>query len=300
MSSTRVALAVAACLFAASSSAVADPPTIVYSEVSIPGAVFANAQGINARGDIVGFYRDAESRTHGFVWSRGEVTTIDYPGAAVTAARGIGPDGQIIGSYRMPGEPALNAHGFRLVADGTMTPLDHPDHINTIPQRILPNGAVLGCRHDTDTMDSMRGIVMLPDGTNIETDAFASMHNGATPDGRLVAGLFTNMMTGRSEGYVIAGGQFTPFVVPDSISTSAWDVSPRGEIVGVYRDASNRVHGFLRDGDAFLTIDVPDATATQAFGINAGGDIVGAFVDAKGQTRAFVARRTRSISTSSP
>jgi uncharacterized membrane protein len=146
----------------------------------------------------------------------------------------------------------------------------------------------------------MRGVVMMPDGTNIETDAYASMHNGATPDGRVVAGLFTDMMTGRPEGYVIEDGQFTAFVVPDSISTSVWDVSPRGELVGVYRDASNRLHGFLRDGDAYLTLDFPGATSTQAFGINAGGDVVGAFIDATGQTRAFVARRTRSISTASP
>ncbi len=100
-------------------------------------------------------------------------------------------------------------------------------------------------------------------------------------------------MTGRPEGYVIEGGQFTPFVVPGSIATSAWDVSPRGEIVGIYLDAANRFHGFLRVGDDYLTLDVPGATATRAFGINAGGVIVGSFVDAAARTRAYVAHRTR-------
>jgi uncharacterized membrane protein len=269
----------------------ADRPTFTFSEIIVPGAVFANAQGINAGGDIVGIYRDGAGKTRGYVWRRGEVTTIDYPGAVLTGARGIGPDGQIIGTYRLPGEPSVNVHGFLLNQDGTFASLDYPGHTNTIPQRILPDGTILGCRHDNDTMDTMRGIVMLPDGTNTETDTFASMHNGATPDGSLIVGLFTNMVTERTEGYVIEDGQFTSFVVPGSNLTAVWDVNARGEIVGVYRDAANRTHGFVRDGNEYLTLDVPGATITRAFGINAGGDVVGAFVDGAGRTRAFAATR---------
>ena len=63
-------------------------------------------------------------------------------------------------------------------------------------------------------------------------DVFASMHNGATPDRRLIVGLYMNMMMTpmRQEGYVIDDGQFTPFVVPGSNFTTAWDVNPRGGI----------------------------------------------------------------------
>ena len=263
-----------------------------FSEVVVPGAVFATAQGINAGGDVVGIYRDAAARTHGFAWEDGAVTTIDYPGAAYTDARGISPGGDIIGAYRMPGEPAVNFHGYLLKKDGTLLNIDYPNHTNTIPQRILSDGTILGCRHDHDLMETMRGIRMGAGG-NEEIDEFASMHNGGTPDASLIAGLFTNMMTGRGEGYVVEDGQFTPFVVPGSNFTAAWDVNPRGEIVGVYRDAANRFHGFVRDGQDYVTLDVPGATATRAFGINAGGDVVGAFVDVAGRTRAFVASRTR-------
>ena len=100
------------------------------------------------------------------------------------------------------------------------------------------------------------------------------------------------MMTGRGEGYVIEDGLFTPFAVPGSISTAAWDVNPRGQIVGVYIDAANRVHGFLRDDDVYLTLDVPGASVTRAFGINAAGEVVGAFVDTAGMTRPFLATPT--------
>jgi probable HAF family extracellular repeat protein len=293
MRTSSAVLALAVCLNGSIASLSADRRSFEYSEILVPGATLTNAQGINAAGDIVGIYRDAAGRTHGFLWRKGEVTTIDFPGASSTDARGIGPDGEIVGAYRVAGEPAVNIHGFLLNKDATFSRVDYPNHTSTIPQRILPNGLILGCRHDSDTMETMHGIRIGADGTSDETDVPASMHNGATPDGGLIVGLFTDMMTGRGEGYVIEDGAFMPFVVPDSNFTAAWDVNPRGEIVGVYRDNANRFHGFVRDGDDYVTLDVPGATATRAFGINAGGDVVGAFVDATGRTRAFIASRTR-------
>jgi uncharacterized membrane protein len=292
MSPARAAVALSACLVAISAVGGADGRSFDYSEIVVPGATFANAQGINAAGDVVGAYRDATGKVRGFLSSRGVVSSIEYPGAAVTEARGIGPHGVIVGTYRMAGEPSVNAHGFRLAVDGTFTNVDYPGHTNTIAQRILPNGTILGCRHDHDTMQTMRGVVIPADGPPSETDTFASMHNGASPDGSRVVGFFMDMMTGRSESYVIDKGEFTAFAVPGSTLTSAWDVNARGEIVGVYRDAANRIHGFLRDGDHYTTLDFPGAAITRAFGINAGGDVVGAFVDGTGRTGAFIARRT--------
>jgi len=294
MRTLSAVLALVVCLSGGIAPLQADRRSFDFSEIVIPGATLTNAQGINPAGDIVGIYRDAGGRTHGFLLSKGEITTIDFPGAASTEARGISPDGDIVGAYRVAGEPAVNVHGFLLTKHGTLSRVDYPNHTNTIPQRILPNGTILGCRHDADTMGTMFGIRMGADGTNDETDMPASMHNGATPDGGLIVGLFTDMMTGRGEGYVLEDGAFTPFIVPGSNFTAAWDVNPRGEIVGVYRDtAANRFHGFVRDGDDYVTLDVPGATATRAFGINAGGDVVGAFVDAANRTRAFIASRTR-------
>ena len=293
MRTSSLVVALAACLSGTIAPVGADRRSFEFSEIVVPDATLTNAQGINAAGDIVGIYRDAAGRAHGFLLSKGEITTIDFPGASATEARGIGPGGEIVGAYRVAGEPAVNIHGFLLNKDGTFSRVDYPNHTSTIPQRILPNGLILGCRHDTDTMGTMFGMRIGADGTSDETDVPASMHNGATPDGGLIVGLFTDMVTGRGEGYVIEDGAFTPFVVPGSTFTAAWDVNPRGEIAGVYRDSANRLHGFVRDGDDYVSLDVPGATATRAFGINAGGDVVGAFVDATGRTRAFIASRTR-------
>lgn len=263
-----------------------------FTTLEVPGARFTRAFGINASGDVVGFYTDAGGVNRGFLLRGGTFTTIDYPGAAVTLARGIGAGGEIVGSYRMPGEPAVNEHGFLRTANGTITKADYPGHTNTIPQRILPDGTILGCRHDNDFMGTMRGVTFGRSRLS-ETDAFASMHNGATPDLRRIAGLYTNMMVtpNRTEGYVIDDGVFTPLVVPGSSVTAAWDVNPAGEVVGFYRDATGS-HGFALTADGYLSIDVPGATQTLALGTNKNGDVVGSYI-AGGKNYGFLARRTR-------
>lgn len=267
---------------------------LVYTTIDVPGASTTNAQGINQHGDIVGGYTDS-SGNHGYLLSNGVFTTIDYPGAAHTDARGLNARGEIVGGYRMPGEPALNTHGYLRTRHGEFLPVDFPGHINTVPQRITREGLILGCRHDTDQMASMVGIVINARNPSEfrEIDAFASMNNGSTPDGSLMVGFFTDMDRGRGRGYLLYGEMFIPFDVPGSTVTSAWDVNGRGEVVGAYRDASNKLHGFLWKDLRFHALDYPAATATRAFGINSRGDIVGSYVDASGRTHGFVARRMR-------
>lgn len=260
-----------------------------FTTIEVPGATGTAAWGIHAGGDIVGSYSDANG-VQGFLLRGGLFTTINYPGAVVTEARGIGPNGEVVGTYKLPqdvGTPTIR--GFKRTPDGAFEQVAYPGHTSTMPQRILPDGTILGCRHDHDLSTTMRGVVISSSG-NSETDAYASMHNGATPDLRRIAGLYTNQTAGRTEGYVIDDGIFKPFVVPGSIMTAAWDVNVAGQVVGVYRSSDLRFHGFVRTGDEYTSIDVPGATATRAFGVNARGDVVGHYI-AGGKVYGFLATR---------
>jgi hypothetical protein len=62
-----VFVAVAAVM--ASSQAAAQGRALTFITIDFPGSVLTNVQGINASGDIVGFYNDANGRAHGFVRS---------------------------------------------------------------------------------------------------------------------------------------------------------------------------------------------------------------------------------------
>jgi hypothetical protein len=104
-----------------------------FTTIDFPGAVetaFPGAfphVGINAGGNIVGSYCDAEpcpvaltdsfENVHGFLLTErerdegedGEFRTIDFPGAIGTLANGIGPRGDIVGAYK---DASGTFHGF--------------------------------------------------------------------------------------------------------------------------------------------------------------------------------------------
>jgi hypothetical protein len=274
----------------------ADDRSFVFSTIDFPGASLTQASGINPAGDVVGIYRDATGTQHGFLLSGEIFTTIDFPGAVFTWARSIGPGGDIVGSYRRAGEPGVNEHGYLLTRNGTFYQVDFPGHINTIASRILPNRTILGCIHDTDRMSTMHGMMATRKGSGefdfSEFDMATTMHNGATPDGRKIAGYFTDM-SGRGRGYLLDEINFIPFDVPGSTFTQAWDMNPSREIVGLYQDTVGQFHGFLVDDDwRFTTIDVPGATATRVFGINPRSDVAGSYVDTTGKTHGFLGRRS--------
>jgi hypothetical protein len=295
----KVALVFAAAGLLLGVSAMAEEQSFVFSSIDFPGAESTLASGINAAGDIVGFYQrvgEAPSKGHGFLLRGGTFASIDFPDAAITGARGISPGGDIVGDYTLPGEPRLNHHGYLLTRQGEFFKVDFPGHISTIATRILPDGTILGCLHDTDRMSTMHGIVASRQGFT-EFDLPTTMHMGATPDGTKIAGLFTDM-TGRGRGYLLDGINFIPFdAVPGATLTAASDINPSGEIVGYYSVlpvAAGKLHGFLVTNDwDFMTIDVPGADSTSAYGINSGGDIVGEYVDTTGKSHGFLARRTR-------
>lgn len=290
-----------------------------------PGGIARSttAQGINPAGEIVGGYRDAVGAQHGFVLSGGQFTSIEVPGAIAgaagilpTTARGISPSGDIVGNYTTPLNgsapvdspaycPATGSvaciKGF-LYSHGKFSTVLFPGHLGAIPQRITPDGDIYGCLHDFDLMASMFGfgrsrfgfISLKPGGNELADSSKSvpvSMNNGATPDGHTIIGLWTDMTTGHSHGYIVQDGNFQSYDVPGSLGTNIWDINPAGAFVGVYTDSSKKVHGFVQlpDGSAPITVDYPNAVSTAAFGINPGGAIVGQYTDTSGLTHGFLA-----------
>src|SRR2546426_5800674 len=81
-----------------------------FTTIDFPGAISTQTWGINARGDIVGFYVSA-GVTHGFLLSGGSFTTIDVPGATSTSPSKSNPRGDIVGEYTLANG---TIHGFLL------------------------------------------------------------------------------------------------------------------------------------------------------------------------------------------
>jgi probable HAF family extracellular repeat protein len=112
------------------------------------GTKGTQANGINNgtynAGQIVGTYFDS-SGAHGFLYSAGTYTTLNYPSGEGTEALGISNAGQIVGTYF----DSSGAHGF-LYSGGTSTilntytTLNDPLGTNTVANGINEAGQIVG------------------------------------------------------------------------------------------------------------------------------------------------------------
>jgi hypothetical protein len=179
----------------------------VLTTIDFPGTTFTVAAGINSSGHIVGRYFGADRLFHGFIFIDGEFTTIDYPGALSIHGITINAKGDIAGYYE---DVARTFHAFLLSADGVFTTIDPPGSLATGSA-----GGNLGL-NSRELVGSFR------------------VRPATLPCG----------CDGRS-GFVFRHGEYEVFDAPGAASTFFSGINRRGDIVGIYEDATRRRHGFL-------------------------------------------------------
>jgi probable HAF family extracellular repeat protein len=236
-------------------------PTYVFTTLDVPGSSLGLpitvANGINASGQIVGWYVDYVDplyHAHGFLFDQGSYTTLDMPGSTWTEVHGINDAGQIVGYYQ---DAADNGHGF-LYDQGSYTTIDLPSQPRTSASGINVSGQIVGWYTDQSgghgflfengsytTLDVPGSIQTLPYGIN-------------------------------ASGQIVGDSSLGPFLLDQGSYTigltSASGINDAGQIVGAYDG-----HGFLYDQGGYTTFDVPGAYVTFANGINASGQIVGRY-----------------------
>ena len=267
-----------------------------FVQIDVHDAVATQAFGVNARGHIVGIYRDANDITHSFLLRNSVFKTIEVPGAAATlAARGINARGDIVGNFR---DSAGNLHGY-LLSDGKFNKFDEGSDFSTflsinnageIAGRGLnqpgawirrTNGNFVGVGHS--------------EGINLTWSALSVQDNG-----RVVVGWFNRLSTGRAHGFISTRrGHFQVVDFPgQSVRCSGVSsINERGDMVGLFSgtdpsgvcDHPIDQHGFLLRNGEFTIIDFPGAVSTRAWALNNYGVIIGDFTDDSGNVHAFKA-----------
>jgi len=85
------------------------------------GSLGSRVTGINANGEMAGWYVDANHKHHGFIGTGAlyfgpiNITTVDFPGATLTEVNGINDLGQIVGRYVIglsPSAPGYETGSF--------------------------------------------------------------------------------------------------------------------------------------------------------------------------------------------
>ena len=259
-----------------------------------PGSIDTRPVGISPQGQIVGLYITADGRRHGFLLNRDTYVPIDLS-VTYTNAQSINALGQIVGRYDTPDG---KMHGY-LLSDGVVTTIDFPGAAGfTVVTDINPSGHMVGRYRGVD--GKFHGFSLI-DGnfTTIDYPGGIGIHGMAINSEGVIAGWYVDP-SGRFHGFVLEGGTYTPFDPPGSIMTGtpagALKINPAGDIVGIYRTASDvplpcgcSGHGFIYRKGAFTTFDFPDAAVTFNTGINPRGDIVGLYIDRAGRTHGFYA-----------
>ena len=262
---------------------------ITLNDPSAPS--YTAGAGINASGEIVGYYIDGSGNEYGFLYN-GTWTKLDDSseggGVNGTQAFGVNASGEIVGVY----EDSSNVyHGF-LYNNGTFTTLnDGAD--GTFAYGINAAGEVVGFYYDSGGVSHG----FLYNGSTFTTlnDSLAgsgvgqgTIATGINDSGQIV-GYYLDS-SGAENGFLYSGGTYT--TIDDSLGTDgtvALGINNSGQIVGYYVDGSGVKHGFLYSGGTYTTIDDSSGTdGTVAFGINNAGQISGYYIASNG-TNAFIA-----------
>jgi uncharacterized membrane protein len=268
-----------------------NPLALKFIAFDFPKASATNPGSINARGDIVGNYHDANGVVHGFLLRQGVFSAIDFPNAQFTSARAINARGDIVG--RVLG-PSGDEHGF-LLRDGIFTQIDYPGASATTARGINNDGDITGRHFDSAGNES--GFI-LKDGEfhnvffpgSCSTDVWSAMDNEQV----LVGDICTNADNG-IHGYIrIKPGNFRTIDFPGAGApcTAVRWINERGDMVGVYANSPSecdnfQTHGFLLRNGEYTGIDVPGSFITGVFGINDDGQMVGQYTDKNGKAHGF-------------
>jgi hypothetical protein len=220
--------------------------TFTYAPINVPGAVGTQARGINASGEIVGFYETGSTcrdtvlavpncPTHGYKYVNGSFIKLRVPNSVSTAIMGVNDLGDLVGFYT---KADGTKHGFIWYHTNVVKTIDYP-------------------------------------GTS-----FITVPMGINKAGTVVGGLWSESQTGTfaQRGWVWVNGKFSnmnPFT-PNAAAPSNWSVNGianSGVITGQLFQADNNQAWFKAGTDEdFYLFNGVDTFGT---GVNSGNDVVG-------------------------
>ncbi len=192
-----------------------------FSSFDVPGAAATIAEGIDSKGDIVGFYtanigtntNTSASNRHGFLLSNGAFTSIDFPGASSTEAWRVNDNGVILGKYRSTTDDKWHLY---LLNSGSFSPLaDFPGAAQSAPDGYAHLG-----------------------GLNLQGDITSTYCSSACNN------LFSSSAS--VHGFLLSRGVYTTIEPASAILSLAFGINGGGDIVGAYQDPSGAIHGYLR------------------------------------------------------
>jgi hypothetical protein len=269
----------------------------------IPGADATEVHGIIRTGpllqyvEVVGTYHDVHG-THGFVWSRGRFTALNYPGAKNTWTLGINRRQEIVGVYA--GSDAIQ-RGFHYAGGsyakvtcpfsrGVGGPSDvSPNAINNAGTIVGDDGPAGFAHAGNECVFPNRQNALYLNAINNNGKAAATIVDGRnTTHGQTLLPLSPNE-------------DETQVDVPGAAATWLTGINDADALVGYFRYSTRffaSTQGFVFSNGAFATLDYPGAFRTEPFAVDnprmpfGSYDVVGCYSALFGSNHGFIATVT--------
>lgn len=261
--------------------------------VNFPGATATQARGINASGEIVGFYQSSSCSnytlqvpscpTKGYKLVNGNFTELNIPNAISTAITGVNDHGDIVGFYQ---KSDLSYHGFLWLHTNFIQTIDYPSTTYaTVPMGVDNSLTVVGGLWVVSATGTFaEGGWVWSNGTFSVLDLggigcqYCTSVNGLSNNGIMVGQAWNDDWL----GWVIEGTDLE-FVKINNSDTFLTGVNSNTDIVAF----SGGSGWFAPKGGSeqqlnFILVDYPNSSATFPFGLNLQRAIVGAYQDSSG------------------
>ena len=270
--------------------------TLKFAAINFPGAIATQARGINASGEIVGFYQSSSCfnytlqvpscPTKGYKLVNGNFTELNIPNSIRTAMTGVNDNGDIVGFYQ---KTDLSYHGFLWLHTNVIETIDYPNTTYaTVPMGIDNSLTVVGglwVISATGTFAS--GGWVWGNGTFSVLDLggtgcqYCTSVNGISNNGIMVGQAWNDDWL----GWLIEGTDLQFFKINNS-DTFFTGVNSNTDIVAF----SGGKGWFAAKGGTeqqlnYILVHYPNSSATFPFGLNLQQAIVGAYQDGSGYSR---------------
>jgi hypothetical protein len=273
MNSRRIALAILLSL-ASLTQAQSNIGTLklTFTTIDVPGAGVTNVSGINAAGEMVGWYSQAvNTPSSGFLLSGGNFTFLNYPAGYDTVVRSINDSGVIAG-YSGTNHDATYV-GFTY-SGGTFTTISFAGYLDSYAEGINNAGDVVGGFGNFGANNGYERA-----GTKFKNVTPPGSWNAAYVNGINNLGQMVGDTTSSStSGFYYSKGKFETLTFPGSSGVTAPEgINDAGIVVGSYSSCTPGCgyHGFVLTKGKYFSVDFPGAAETFALGISSLGQIVG-------------------------
>ena len=283
-----------------------------FAPIDVPGATATQARGINANGEIVGFYKTTACSdysvsaplcpTHGFKYVNGSYVKLTVPNATSTAIMGVNDFGDLVGFYT---NSDGSRHGFLWLHTNVIKTIDYPGtSFVTVPMGVN-NALVIG-----GGLWSINSNGTFAEGGFIWRNGhFSALNlgtagcfnctsvNGISNNGIKVGQAFRNdnytawLKIGTDlDTYLYQGTDSFGTAVNNNADIAGWNTGFGGWF-------AKKIEANEGSGDAteqppvFIAVTYPGAgIQTYPFGMNLARAVVGTYFDSAGNQHGFIAK----------